>query len=143
MSISLIRMRTMATRVPGLVRGLAAWTAFSFMLALTPCCDVYAGTPAAPEHAASRHAPDSDHGLTAHETDGHRDICGKWFDNASFSGFTHDGALAPSWDGKAAVPPAPGHYAFASHDPGAVSWRPLHPLSPPYVLYLRFARLLL
>lgn len=142
MIISLIRMRTKAARLPGLARGFAAWMAFSLTLAFTPCCEIFAGTPVAPEQVASRHAPDADN-FHSHGTGGQRDICGKWLDNASPLALTHDGALTPSWDGKAAVPPAPGHYAFASHDPDAVPWRPLHPLSPPHALYLRFTRLLL
>lgn len=131
----------MAGRLPGLARGLAAWMAFSLTLAFTPCCEIFAGTPAAPEHAASRYAPDAGSGPSSHETDGH--ICGKWLDHASRLALADDGALTPSWDGKVAVPPAPGHYSFVSHDPDAVRWRPLHPLSPPYALYLRFTRLLL
>lgn len=143
MIISLIRMRTMAARLPGFVRGFAVWMAFSLMLAFTPCCEIFAGAHTAPENVESRHAPDPDSGLHSHEPDGHRDICGKWLDNASSSAVISDGVLTSLWQGKVAVLSAPEHYLFVSHEPHVARWRPLHSLSPPHALYLLFTRLLL
>lgn len=142
MTISLIRMRTMVARLPSLARGLAVALTLSVILAFSPCCEVVSNAHAA-EQAASPAAPDPHSASHSPETDGRGDICGHWLDNASAFAPIHDGALTPSWDGKAAIPSALGSYSFALLDPDAAIWRPLNSAPPPHALYLRFARLLL
>ncbi|MBI3571842.1 MAG: hypothetical protein HY082_12215 [Gammaproteobacteria bacterium] len=144
MIISLIRIRRKAARVPGFARGLVAGMALSLAFVLTPCCGIFGEAYAAstPGDTESHHAPAADNDLHSHKSEG-GGICGKWLDSVSPSAVIPDGALMPSWEGKAAVPSAPEHYSFVSHDPDAARWRPLHSQSPPYALYLRFTRLLL
>lgn len=146
MIISLRRIRSMTARVPWMMRGLTAWMALSLVLVLTPCCEIFgeAYAAAAPGDMESHHAPAADNDSHPHEPDGHGGICGKWLDNTSPSGAVSHSALTPSWEGKAAVPLAPEHGSFISHNPGAITWRLLHSQSPPtYALYLRLARLLI
>lgn len=146
MIISLRRIRSMTARVPWMMRGLTAGMALSLVLVLTPCCEIFgeAYAATAPGDMENHHAPAADNDLHSHEPEGHGNICGNWLDNASPSGVVSYGALTPSWEGKAAVPLAPEHGSFISHNPGAITWRLLHSQSPPtYALYLRLARLLI
>lgn len=85
MTISLIQMRTMAARLAGCTRAIVASMVLSLVLAFAPCCGIFSEAYASSEQAAKPPAPDSDRASHPHETDGNRDICGKWLENATSS----------------------------------------------------------
>ena len=140
MTFSLLHLRARRMRAPWGARLLVMAMTLSLVFALTPCCEVIGAARAVPASASMdrSHTPDAHGGTHAPDTG---DPCATWLDRSD--------AMPPKADdtssSAAKVVLATPLVSLPSASPAvATVWRPFRlSASPPYALYLRYARLIL
>lgn len=140
MTFSLLRLRAQRTRAPLGARLLAAWVALSLTFAFTPCCDIVGKANAAPVPATANHGHVSGVHADAYASDVGGDSCASWLDRTDAVPPKADDAKPFLTMHTVGAPPVfPGGFVAPAHA-GSL---PRFPVSPPTLLYLRHARLIL